>query len=173
MSIYGPKRIVVKYGGASLADSDRVQMAAGAMFREKAKGHKIAVVVSAMGKTTDQLFQMVKNVSGGNMGYRELDDVLAMGERVSARVFSLALKAHGVDARYFDPSDPDWPIITDEAFSNANPILKECEKRIKQYMLPAFEKGMMSVIAGFVGRTFDGKITTLGRGGSDTTAFSS
>lgn len=166
-----PKRIVVKYGGTSLADSDRIQMAAGAVARENAKGHKIAVVVSAMGRTTDQLLQMAKNVSGGNMECRELDDVLAMGERVSVRVFSLALKAHGVDARYFDPSDPDWPIITDEAFSNANPILEECEKRIKQHMLPVFEKGTVPVIAGFVGRTFDGKITTLGRGGSDTTAF--
>jgi aspartate kinase len=64
-----------------------------------------------------------------------------------------------------------WPIITDDAFQNANPILADCSKNIKQYVLPIVEKGTIPVIAGFVGKTKDGKITTLGRGGSDTTAF--
>lgn len=168
---YTPKRIVVKYGGNSLADGDRVQMAARAVARETNKGHKIAVVVSAMGKTTDQLLQVARSVSGGNMEGKELDDVLAMGERISVRVFAVALKSNDVETRYFDPSDSDWPIITDDAFSNANPILEECEKRIQQQVLPVFERGAVPVIAGFVGRTVDGKITTLGRGGSDTTAF--
>ncbi|MCX8176710.1 MAG: aspartate kinase [Candidatus Bathyarchaeota archaeon] len=166
-----PKRLVVKYGGASLADGVRVQMAAEAVAKEVAKGNKVAVVVSAMGKTTDQLLHVAKSVSGGNMEGGELDDVLAMGERVSVRIFSVALKAHGVDNRYFDPSDPDWPIITDKTFSNANPILEECENRVGRYVLPAFERGTVPVIAGFIGKTVDGEITTLGRGGSDTTAF--
>jgi aspartate kinase len=76
-----------------------------------------------------------------------------------------------VESRYFDPLDDDWPIITDAAFSNANPLLNECKQRIRERVLPVIEKGTVPVIAGFVGRTLDGKITTLGRGGSDTTAF--
>ncbi|MGB9959252.1 MAG: aspartate kinase [Candidatus Bathyarchaeales archaeon] len=166
-----PKRIVVKYGGASLADSERIQMAAKAVAKEAAKGTRIAVVVSAMGKATDHLLNTVKNASGGKIGKKELDEVLAMGERTSVRIFAIALKANGVETRYFDPSDQDWPIITDDTFSNANPLLEQCHERVRQHVLPLFEKGIVPVIAGFVGRTVDGKITTLGRGGSDTTAF--
>jgi len=165
------KRIVVKYGGTSLADSDRIQMAVKAVAKEVAKGSRVAVVVSAMGKTTDQLFHLVKNASNGNVERKELDEVLAMGERTSVRIFAVALKANGLESRYFDPSTDCWPIITDDTFSNANPILEECQKRIQQHVLPIFEKGAVPVIAGFIGKTVDGRITTLGRGGSDTTAF--
>jgi len=165
------KRIVVKYGGASLADDERLFMAVTAVAREAEKGTQIAVIVSAMGKTTDTLLNAAKNASNGKIGKKELDEILAMGERTSIRIFSVALKAKGVESRYFDPLDSDWPIITDNVFSNANPILEKCEKRIRQYVLPLIENGIVPVIAGFVGRTLDGEITTLGRGGSDTTAF--
>ncbi len=165
------KRIVVKYGGASLADHERMLRAVTAVAKEVAKGTHIAVVVSAMGKTTDLLLHAAKNASGGKVENGELDDILAMGERTSIRIVTAALKAKGVDSRYFDPLDPDWPIITDDNFSNANPIEEQCRKRIQQYVLPLVEKGVIPVIAGFVGRTLDGKITTIGRGGSDATAF--
>jgi len=166
-----PKRLVVKYGGSSLADSDRIQAAAVAVARESARGAHIAVVVSAMGKTTDQLLHVARNASRGNINGEDLDEVLSMGERTSVRIFAATLRAHGLKARHFDPSDDDWPIITDNIFSNANPILEECERRIRQHVLPLFNEGVVPVIAGFVGKTIDGKITTLGRGGSDTTAF--
>jgi len=166
-----PKRLVVKYGGSSLADSDRIQAAAVAVARESARGAHIAVVVSAMGKTTDQLLHVARNASRGNINGEDLDEVLSMGERTSVRIFAATLRAHGLKARHFDPSDDDWPIITDNIFSNANPILEECERRIRQHVLPLFNEGVVPVIAGFVGKTVDGKITTLGRGGSDTTAF--
>jgi aspartate kinase len=94
-----------------------------------------------------------------------------MGERTSVRIFSAALRNSGVESRYFDPLDNDWPIITDSAFSNANPLLDECKTRVRENVLPIVERGTVPVIAGFVGRTVDGKVTTLGRGGSDTTAF--
>ncbi len=165
------KRIIVKYGGASLADHDRILKAVAAVAKEAIKGTQIAVIVSAMGKTTDMLLHAAKNASNGKVGERELDEILAMGERTSIRIFSVALKAKGVESRYFDPSDSDWPIITDDLFSNANPILEKCDKRIRKYVLPLVENGTVPVIAGFVGRTLDEKITTLGRGGSDTTAF--
>ena len=124
-----------------------------------------------MGKTTDILMSTVKNTSNGKLEKHELDDILSMGERTSVRIFAAALRTNGVKSCYLDPLDDRWPIITDAAFSNANPLLEECEKRTRESVLPIVEKGIVPVIAGFVGRTMDGKITTLGRGGSDTTAF--
>jgi aspartate kinase len=124
-----------------------------------------------MGKTTDVLMSTAKNTSNGKLQKHELDDILSMGERTSVRIFAAALRNNGVDACYFDPMDNKWPIITDDSFQNANPLLGECDKNIKECVLPLVEKGIVPVIAGFVGKTKDGKITTLGRGGSDTTAF--
>jgi aspartate kinase len=165
------KKIVVKFGGSSLADHERLSKAVAAVVAEAQKGTRIAVVVSAMGKTTDVLMNTAKNTSNGKLEKHELDDILSMGERTSVRIFAAALRTNGVESRYFDPLDDDWPIITDAAFSNANPLLSECKQRILESVFPVIEKGTVPVIAGFVGKTIDGKITTLGRGGSDTTAF--
>jgi aspartate kinase len=165
------KKIVVKFGGSSLADHERLSKAVASVVNEAKRGTRIAVVVSAMGKTTDILMSTAKNTSNGKLQKHELDDILSMGERTSVRIFSVALRNSGVESRYFDPLDNDWPIVTDSAFSNANPLLEECKTRVKENVLPIVEKGTVPVIAGFVGRTMDGKITTLGRGGSDTTAF--
>ena len=165
------RKIVVKFGGSSLADHERLLKAVVAVVNEAKKGTCVAVVVSAMGKTTDVLMNTAKNTSNGKLEKRELDDILSMGERTSVRIFSAALRTNGVESRYFDPLDADWPIITDDAFSNANPLLDECKQRVRDCVLPVVETGTVPVIAGFIGRTLDGKITTLGRGGSDTTAF--
>jgi len=165
------KRIVVKYGGASLADHERILRAVTAVAEEAKKGSQIVVIVSAMGKTTDTLFNDAKNSSNGRLHKKDLDEILAMGERTSIRIIAAALKAQGVNSRYVDPHDPEWPIITDDVFSDANPILDTCYERARQNVLPLVEKGVIPVIAGFVGRTKDNKVTTLGRGGSDTTAF--
>jgi aspartate kinase len=165
------KKIVVKFGGSSLSDHERLLKAVVSVVNEAKKGTKLAVVVSAMGKTTDVLMTTAKNTSNGKLAKHDLDDILSMGERTSVRIFTAALKNNGVDACYFDPMDDRWPIITDNSFQNANPMLKECEKNIKEFVLPLVEKGTIPVIAGFLGKTKDGKITTLGRGGSDTTAF--
>jgi aspartate kinase len=165
------KKIVVKFGGSSLADHEKLSKAVAAVANEAAKGTRIVVVVSAMGKTTDILMNTMKNTSNGKLEKRELDDILAMGERTSVRVFAAALRTNGLESCYLDPLDDKWPIITDAAFSNANPLLNECKKRIQKHILPIVEKSIVPVIAGFVGKTTNGKITTLGRGGSDTTAF--
>ena len=165
------KKIVVKFGGSSLADHERLLEAVVAVVNEAKKGTKIAVVVSAMGKTTDVLMSTAKNTSNGKLEKHDLDDILSMGERTSIRVFSAALRSNGANSCYFDPIDSKWPIITDAAFQNANPLRKECEKNIRDCILPLVEKGTIPVIAGFLGKTKDGKITTLGRGGSDATAF--
>ena len=165
------KNIVVKFGGSSLSDHERLLKAVKAVVNQANKGSRIVVVVSAMGKTTDVLMSTAKNTSNGKLSKNELDDILSMGERTSVRIFATALRNNGVDACYFDPMDNKWPIITDDSFQNANPILEECQKNIKEYILPLVVAGTIPVIAGFVGKTKDGKITTLGRGGSDTTAF--
>lgn len=165
------KRIVVKFGGSSLADHERILRAVTAVAEEAKKGTQIAVIVSAMGKTTDTLFNAAKNSSNGMLHKNDLDEILAMGERTSIRIIAAALKAQGVNSRYVDPHDPEWPIITDDLFSDANPILDTCYEIAKQNVLPLVEDGVIPVIAGFVGRTKDNRVTTLGRGGSDTTAF--
>jgi aspartate kinase len=165
------KKIVVKFGGSSLANHEKLSKAVAAVASEAAKGTRIVVVVSAMGKTTDLLMNTMKNTSNGKLEKHELDDILAMGERTSVRIFAAALRTNGIQSCYLDPLDDRWPIITDANFSNANPLLNECEKRIQERILPIIKKGTVPVIAGFIGRTLDGKITTLGRGGSDTTAF--
>jgi aspartate kinase len=165
------KKIVVKFGGSSLADHERLLKAVTAVVNEAKKGTRVAVVVSAMGKTTDVLMTTAKNASNGKLEKKDLDDILSMGERTSIRIFSAALKNNGAESCYFDPIDNTWPIITDSAFQNANPILKDCEKNIRECILPTMENSMIPVVAGFLGKTKDGKITTLGRGGSDTTAF--
>jgi aspartate kinase len=165
------KRIVVKFGGSSLADHEHILRAVTAVAEEAKKSTQIAVIVSAMGKTTDTLFNAAKNSSNGRLHKKDLDEILAMGERTSIRIIAAALKAQGVNSRYVDPHDAEWPIITDDVFSDANPILDICYERARQNVLPLVEKGVVPVIAGFVGRTEDNKMTTLGRGGSDTTAF--
>jgi aspartate kinase len=163
--------MVVKFGGSSLADYERISKAATAVAREYEKGSRIAVIVSAIGKTTDLLLDLVNNSCGGKVNNDQLDDVLAMGERTSARIFAAALEAKGVKTRYFDPSEEDWPIITDDAFSNASPVLEECDAKIGKHVLPLVQGNIVPIIPGYIGRTPDGRITTLGRGGSDTTAF--
>lgn len=166
-----PKRLVVKFGGSSLGDGERIERAAKAIAGEVSKGAKIVAVVSAIGKTTDQLLGLLKNPGGSSLPKTDLDDILAMGERTSIRIFAAALRSQGLDVRYFDPSDEDWPILTDDNFSNANPLVDKCHARIEKHVVPVLEKGVVAVIAGFVGRTLDGRISTIGRGGSDTTAF--
>jgi aspartate kinase len=130
----------------------------------------VVVVVSAMGTTTDQLMNLI-NHDSKTPDKTDSDDVLAMGERTSVRVFATALKAQGVEAKYFDPSEPDWPIITDDNFSDANPLLELCLQKVRENVIPLLDWGAVPVIAGFVGRSTAGKVSTIGRGGSDTTAF--
>jgi aspartate kinase len=165
------RTVIAKFGGSSLADSERIAKAAASVARVVAEGGRVVVVVSAMGKTTDTLLEILHNPSGRTIEKHDADDILSMGERTSARVFAATLKSEGVRVRYFDPDDEDWPIITDDNFSDANPILTICEERIKRHVLPLLEEGIVPVIAGFVGRTRDHQISTIGRGGSDTTAF--
>ena len=147
------RRIVVKFGGSSLADKDHIAQAARLVSKETAKGTRLVVVVSAIGSMTDQLIGLVNHDSVRVPDKTDLDDVLAMGERTSVRIFATALKAEGLETRYFDPTDTDWPIITDDDFSNANPILELCLQKAREHIVPLLDWGTVPVIAGFVGRS--------------------
>jgi aspartate kinase len=161
--------LIVKFGGSSLSNPKRINLAVASVALEYARGNRVVVVVSAVGNTTDQLLQLTNG--GAELVETDKDDILAMGERTSARIFAASLKSCGMQARYYDPSDRDWPIITDNNFLNANPLKTNSIERIRRYLKPVLDDGMIPVIGGFIGRTRDGRISTLGRGGSDTTAL--
>ena len=165
------KILVVKFGGSSLSDGEKISRAAEMVAKKLKEGLKIVVVVSAMGKTTDKLLEAIRSAAESKASPAEIDDILSMGERTSARIFSAALNAKGFKTRYIDPYDEKWPIITDESFTNAEPIIEKSLQLIRENLSPLLQKSITPVIPGFLGKTVDGRITTLGRGGSDTTAF--
>src|SRR3989304_2479583 len=105
------KKMVVKFGGSSLADHEKLLKAVTAVVNEAAKGTRIAVVVSAMGKTTDNLLTTAKNTSNVKPPHHELAVILSMVDRTSVRIFSPALRNNGAESPYFAPLDDDWPII--------------------------------------------------------------
>jgi len=163
--------LVVKFGGSSLADGPSIARAIDSVIKKAKEGFQIVVVVSAMGKTTDFLIETTMQACGGKPSESLLDDIMAMGERTSARIFSAGLKARGQKSLYLDPARSDWPILTDARFNNAKPILPVCEEMIRKIIEPLIKNGTVVVVPGFVGKTKDGKITTIGRGGSDITAM--
>jgi len=165
------ERLVVKFGGSSLADGPSIARAINSVIKKAKEGAQIVVVVSAMGKTTDFLIETAKQACGGRLSEDSLDDIMAMGERTSARIFSAGLKANGLKSLYLDPAKSNWPILTDAKFNNAKPILPICEEMIRKIVEPLLENGTVVVVPGFVGKTKDGRITTIGRGGSDITAL--
>jgi len=159
----------VKFGGSVLSDEYGVDKAASFVKHLKDKGDQVVVVVSALKGVTDDLLKTAKKVNP-NASPNLLDELLAMGERTSARLFALALQKHDVKSVVIDPAMEEWPIITDEKHLDANPLLEECRRRVREYLLKMLDEDVVPVVCGFVGVSISGKITTLGRGGSDTTA---
>ena len=155
-------RIVMKFGGTSVADLDRIKNAAERIKREVDAGNQVAVVVSAMSGVTNQLVGYVNAITP-LFDAREYDSVVASGEQVTSGLMALTLQHMGVSAR----SWAGWqiPIQTSDTHSKARIINIEAENLDK-----CFEDGMVAVIAGFQGLSDRGRITTLGRGGSDTSA---
>lgn len=154
--------LVVKFGGTSVATTERIQHVAKRIANEQAKGHKIVAVVSAMGKTTDQLVAMANEIVA-TPSKREMDVLLTTGEQVTISLLSMALHALGLEAQSFT----GWQagIVTEQVPSNAR--IENIETNAIQRALDA---GKIAVVAGFQGIDDAGNITTLGRGGSDTTA---
>jgi aspartate kinase len=153
--------IVQKYGGTSVADPERIRNVARRVARYKAMGHQVVVVVSAMSGETNRLIGLAKQIMA-DPEPRELDVMISTGEQVTIGMTALALMELGIKARSY--TGTQVKILTDNAFSKAR-ILD-----IDQHNLKAdLDKGYVCVVAGFQGVDENGNITTLGRGGSDTT----
>ena len=154
--------IVQKYGGSSVADAGRIQRVAERVKKTREGGKRVVVVVSAMGDTTDELLALARSVSA-DPHRRELDMLLTAGERISMALLGMALHARGVEAVSFTGSQSG--IITDGAHTSAR-IVEIRPTRI----LEALEQGKVVIVAGYQGVSRQKEVTTLGRGGSDTTA---
>ena len=155
--------VVQKYGGSSVADAEGIKRVARRIVDTKMSGHRVVVVVSAMGDTTDELIDLAEQVSPIPAG-REFDMLLTAGERISMALLAMAIKNLGHEAQSFTGSQAG--VITDSVHNKAR-IIDVTPGRIRT----ALDEGNIAIVAGFQGVSQDKKdITTLGRGGSDTTA---
>ena len=155
--------VVQKYGGTSVGDVDRMKRVAARIVETRRAGHDVVAVVSAMGKTTDELVDMAARINT-RPPQRELDILLTAGERISMALLAMAIEDLGVRARSFTGSQAG--IITDTVHGKAR-ILAVTPERVRE----ALDDGNVVIVAGFQGVSRETKdITTLGRGGSDTTA---
>ncbi|MBI0298511.1 aspartate kinase [Streptomyces sp. PRKS01-29] len=155
--------VVQKYGGSSVADAEGIKRVAKRIVEAKKNGHQVVVVVSAMGDTTDELIDLAEQVSPIPTG-REFDMLLTAGERISMALLAMAIKNLGHEALSFTGSQAG--VITDAVHNKAR-IIDVTPGRIRD----ALELGAVAIVAGFQGVSQESKdITTLGRGGSDTTA---
>ncbi|MDP2923689.1 MAG: aspartate kinase [Candidatus Omnitrophota bacterium] len=156
------KLIVQKYGGTSVGDVKRIASVAERIVSYVKKGHKLAVVVSAMGDTTDELIDLSKKINQ-RPSEREMDMLISTGEQISSALLAMAIHKKGVEAISF--TGPQVGIITDGYHTKAK-ILKIETDRLKKEL----EGGKVVIVAGFQGISVNSEITTLGRGGSDLSA---
>ncbi|MFZ8930502.1 MAG: aspartate kinase [Pseudomonadales bacterium] len=154
--------LVHKYGGTSVGSLERIEAVAARVARHRAEGHRVVVVVSAMSGETNRLQALGLDL-GGQGAPREMDVLLASGEQASAALTAIALKGLGIQAQSFLADQ--LPIRTDSAHTRAR-----IEHIATEALFEALDAGVVPVVAGFQGLAGDGSITTLGRGGSDTTA---
>ena len=154
--------VVQKYGGSSVADVDKIRQVAARIARTKAAGKKVVVVVSAMGKTTNALIDKAKQVSP-SPSRRELDMLLTCGEREAMALLAMAVSEQGLESISFTGSQAG--IMTNDRHSGAR-ILEVRPFRIEDEL----DRGKVVIVAGFQGVSYKREVTTLGRGGSDTTA---
>ncbi len=155
--------VVQKYGGSSVANAEKIKRVAERIVATRREGHNVVVAVSAMGDTTDELLDLARQVSGLPPP-RELDMLLTAGERISMSLLAMAINSLGYQARSFTGSQAG--VITDSVHGKAR-IIDVTPGRIQQ----ALDDGAIAIVAGFQGVSQDTKdVTTLGRGGTDTTA---
>ena len=162
--------IVAKFGGTSVGDGSRIKKAAQSVVNEYMKGNQMVVVVSAVNKTTDELIDLSNEAIGGSLTDKQKAEIMAMGELTSARLFSAAIESLGVKSEFIDPYNELWPIVTDSNSLEAKIDLKTTNKKA-QGIKTLLNQGIIPVICGFLGKGPSGEITTLGRGGSDISAF--
>jgi aspartate kinase len=156
------KTIVMKFGGSSVANAEKIDNVCKRIISAKKKIGNVVVTVSAMGKTTDQLIELAKSVTSGG-SRREMDVLLSTGEQVSIAMLAMALQEKGYESISFTGIQAG--IVTDSVHSEAKIIKINASRIIKE-----LKDDKIVIVAGFQGTDKDGNITTLGRGGSDTTA---
>jgi len=156
-------RVVAKFGGTSLGNGERVNRAVDSIADAVKTGHDLAVVASAMGSTTDYLLDSIEFETDD----ADRAEIVSMGERTSVRMLKAALTARGIDARFLEPGSDSWPIITD---SHGEVDIEETNRRALALAESISTEGYVPVITGFLAQDHAGNVTTLGRGGSDTTA---
>jgi aspartate kinase len=154
-------RVVAKFGGTSLGDGGRVTRAADSIAAAVDQGHEVAVVASAMGNTTDELLDDIAY----DATEADRAEIVSMGERTAVRMLKGALAARGVDAVFLEPGEDRWPVITDEYGELDVEATTE-----RASVLASDLDAVVPVVTGFLGEDHQGNVTTLGRGGSDTTA---
>ena len=154
-------RVVAKFGGTSLGSGDRIERAADSIASTVDAGHEIAVVASAMGSTTDDLLEDITFETND----ADRAEIVHMGERTSVRMLKAALSVRGVDAIFLEPGDEHWPVVTNEL---GEVDVEETKRRATA--LAGRLDGVVPVVTGFLAEAHDGTVTTLGRGGSDTSA---
>jgi len=154
-------RVVAKFGGTSLGNGERINRAADSIAAAVENGHEVAVVASAMGNTTDELLDEINY----EVEPEDRAQIVSMGERTSVRMLKGALAARGVEAMFLEPGSEEWPIITDE-YGEVD--IEETTKRA--HALAGQLRDVVPVITGFLAQDLQGNVTTLGRGGSDTSA---
>ena len=154
--------IVQKYGGSSVGDVEKIRAVARRVVATRNMGHDVVVVVSAMSGQTDHLLQMARDITTAPRT-RELDMLLSTGERVSMSLLSLAIQEEGVDAISFTGSQSG--IMTNDSHADAR-IIDVRPVRV----IDELARGRVVIIAGYQGMSYKREVTTLGRGGSDTTA---
>ncbi|MGX8694009.1 MAG: aspartate kinase [Methanobrevibacter sp.] len=162
--------IVAKFGGTSVGDGSRIKKAAQSVVNEYMKGNQVVVVVSAVNKTTDELIGLSNEAIGASLTDKQKAEIMAMGELTSARVFSATIESLGVKSEFIDPYNEMWPIMTDSNSLEAKIDFKTTNIKIEG-IRRLVNQGIIPVICGFLGKGPSGEITTLGRGGSDITAF--
>jgi len=154
--------VVQKYGGSSVGTVEKIKMVAQSIIKRKMNGDSLVVVVSAMGDTTDDLIDLAKQVTG-NPDKRELDALLSTGEMISSSLLAMALKDLGHDAVSYTA----YQISIRTSGQYGKSLIDDIdESKIKE----SIDEGKIVIAAGFQGINEEGDITTLGRGGSDTTA---
>ncbi|WP_247005456.1 aspartate kinase [Halorientalis litorea] len=156
-------RVVAKFGGTSLGNGDRVNRAADSITAAVEAGHEVGVVASAMGSTTDFLLDEIQY----DADEADRAEIVSMGERTSVRMLKGALSARGVNATFLEPGTEEWPVITDE---HGEVDVEETRRRGKALADRMASENLVPVITGFLAQDHAGNVTTLGRGGSDTTA---
>jgi len=159
---YKKNIIVLKFGGTSVGDKDKIKRVADRVIKARLEGNSVVVAISAMGDTTDRLIELAGKIAS-SPSRREMDMLMSTGEQVSSALLAMAIQ----EKRYgcISLSGEQAGILTDDVYSNAKILNIKVDRILKE-----LKKDRIVVVAGFQGVNIDGDITTLGRGGSDTTA---